>query len=167
MKMRVDFVSNSSSCSFIVDKPVAVVDSLKTAFGETIELPWQANNEMSVTLLGNKESLESIATALEVDKKCVYDSYSEDSSMFELTLPSFMSLLETSRLLLEKTTKLSISCEDTCEDGVLIVKLLNRFLSRQGFTTESIGDEFCSIDLDNSFIAKLAVEAFKNYDNAT
>ena len=65
MKARVDFVSNSSSCSFVVtSSPKDAVKVFNKEFGKTVAWPYDVEG-IDVTLTGTKAALDKVKSVVE------------------------------------------------------------------------------------------------------
>ena len=63
MKARYDYVSNSSSCSFVIKDVAKFLDSLKADLGE-ISLPWFMEDKISFTVTCLEKDAEELESKL-------------------------------------------------------------------------------------------------------
>jgi hypothetical protein len=154
MKVRCDFVSNSSSSSFIVGNPADVVEFLSKVLGidDRTSIPY-AYDKVSFTLVGSEDTLTEIKLVL--DSGYICESYS-DNGMYELSELTFMQLLSISKAHLRKCIKLIVSTEDDYDElSKLFIGALHELLSSNGFNTEDNGEIDISFDDDAPLLFKI------------
>ena len=163
MKIRNDFVSNSSSCSFIIENLKSISSLFRKTFGKDISIPWTIDDKISVSIYGKKQVLESIVELLELDRSYIYHSFgSQDEDEYELSNIYLSLLFNISDDLLQKCKYILVSCEDSDPISVLIVKMMYMFFKNNRI---EVKDNCGDLKLDiNDFTAKLIYEAFKSID---
>ena len=155
MKMRTSFVSNSSSCSFIVDSPKDAIMLFKREFKKCISSIPYSLDDIDFILHGSKEVLERIHNAIEYGSmSSLYDSVGEH----ELSGISLHGVLNIPAKLLSKVTSIVISAEDYRDNDVMFIRLLRAFFTKNGIKTEDCGDTSSGLDRDN-FILELMRKA--------
>lgn len=155
MKIRCDFVSNSSSCSFIVENAMPAIEIFKKF--EKYDVPYSLD-ETEFILCGPYDKLKKIIDVLEIsDENCIWQSAYD--GMYSLTIP-FSSLITLDVGLLDDL-KLTVYASDMRdESNSVFVKLLANVLMNAGVDVENTGE--CSFDLfeSRSIIAALFKELF-------
>ena len=163
MKTRKDFVSNSSSCSFIVEDLTSMVKTLKETFGDDISIPWNINDEISFCLYSSRRNLEELAENIEINKNYINHCFgSSNDDLYELDCISFSSFLVISNDLLKKCKYVLISCDNTYPNSVFIVKMLRIFFKNQGINIKDNSDIDFDLDM-NDFMVKLIYETYKKW----
>lgn len=161
MKTRNNFVSNSSSCSFIIEDLTSLNNLLKTTFGNDISISWAIDDKISVSLYGRKQVLESIVELLEIDKSYISHSFgSSDKDEYALENIYLSLLFKISDDLLQKCKFALISCEDSDPNSVLVVKMLYMFFKNNRIEIKDNSDSDLNLD-KNDFVVKLMYETFK------
>ena len=158
MKTRLDFVSNSSSCSFMVSNPRDAIALFKREFKKCISsLPYEFD-DIDFALHGSKDDLEKIQRAIEYGTVC---SLYDNDNNYELYGISLHGVLNIPVKLLGKVTSMSISAEDYKDGHVMFIRLLRAFFSKNGIKTEDCGDTSSGIDGDD-FMLELMRKALVN-----
>lgn len=158
MKMRGGFVSNSSSCSFMVSNPRDAIVLFKLEFKKCISsLPYEFD-DIDFALHGGKDDLEKICNAIEYGNiSSLYDNNSEH----ELYGISLHGILNIPAKLLRKATSMVVSSEDYKDKNVIFIRLLRAFFTKNGIKTEDCGDTSSGIDGDD-FMLELMRKALAN-----
>ena len=81
MKVRYDFVSNSSSSSFIVRGDCGDVKLLVQKFAEIFHdcaIPWDLNDKVEISIATKNKHYKKLFRALKPDDKCDFSDYYED-----------------------------------------------------------------------------------------
>lgn len=154
MKTRNGFVSNSSSCSFIVHDAKAAMNAFKSEFGKKYnykDMPYGIE-DIIFYLHGKKNALEKIKNYVECSNT-IMDSYHSDDEthMLELSLCTLMSI---PAKMLKGVTSIEVSADDCNHGNVMIVRLLRAFFDGCLLTTEDTGDKWSGLDEDD-FTSKL------------
>lgn len=146
MKTRVDFVSNSSSCSFVVtSSPKDAVKVFNKEFGKTVAWPYDVEG-IDVTLTGTKAALDKVKSAVEcgtVSK--AYDGVDE-YELYGLTVCTALSI---PLRLWKGINQMFVSTEDINEGNVMLVRLLKAFFEKRGIEVADCGDCDSSLDGDD------------------
>ena len=156
MKTRFDFVSNSSSCSFIVHDAKSAMMAFKKEFGKNYDysdMPYGIEDIM-FSLIGNKQALEKIKDAIEhgsIEKR--YDA-ENDADAYELSGLNLCTVMSISTKWWKGIESMTIGADDLNSSNVMVVRLLREFFKQQGFSTRDIGDKWSGID-GNDFMSKL------------
>lgn len=164
MKIRNDFVSNSSSCSFIIEDLKSVSSLLRKTFGEDASIPWTIDDKISVSLYGEQQVLKSIVEFLEIDRSYIYHSFgSSNENEYELSNIYLSLFFKISDDLLQKCRFAMISCENSDPISVLVVKMMHMFFKNNRIKVKDNSD--CDLILDkNDFVVKLMQETFNLTD---
>ena len=160
-KVRLDFVSNSSSSSFVVSNAKKFIENFSTDFKD-ISLPWELDEKISVTL----KCLERDATPVEKyfsDVDYVYKPYSEydidhkwktelddDHYIYGARLSQ---LLECPKDILEKIDKdiVIVTSEENDEFGKMILRLLMNYCKMRKLKTSIDDSEIDFTDQEDFF----------------
>ena len=154
MKIRLNYVSNSSSSSFIVGNPADVVEFLSKVLGidDNTSIPYAYDN-VNFTLVGSEDALTEIKLVL--GSGCICESYS-DNGMYELSELTFMQLLSVNKAQLSRCTKLVVSVEDDYDElSKLFIGALHKLLSSSGFKIEDNGEIDILFDDNAPFLFKI------------
>lgn len=152
MKIRIGFVSNSSSCSFIVDDAKSAIMEFKREFGKKYDyknMPYSIE-DINLFLRGKKKPLEKIKEFLECDNN-IERSYDDSYTLYGLTLYGIMSI---PTKLLKHIDSLGIEADNLNDGNVMIVRLLREFFKQHSFNTKDAGDTWSGLDGDD-FMSKL------------
>lgn len=156
MKTRFDFVSNSSSCSFIVHDAKSAMMVFKKEFGKKYDysaMPYGIE-DIEFSLIGNKQALEKIKDVIaygSIEK--LYDA-ENDVDAYELHGLNLCTVMSISTKQWNGIESMIIDADDLNSSNVMIVRLLREFFKQQGFITRDIGDKWSGID-GNDFMSKL------------
>ena len=157
MKERIDFVSNSSSCSFVINDPVMFKDVI---FKWTKDCSHDLNN------------LSMYLTCKLEDKKSFPDNWSSEGwsydgeYRFSVSFDDFMSLPDE---MLSKLTSIEFMCDDFDTCNVFTLSVLKKALENNNVPVDSSNSEHPLIledssDYDgNKFLTVLCKEAFENH----
>ena len=155
MKTRFDFVSNSSSCSFIVHDAKSAMIAFKKEFGKNYDysnMPYGIE-DIGFSLIGKKQALEKVKDAIEYGSiEKWYDAENDDS--YELCGLSLCTVMSISTKLWKGIESMAIDADDLNSSNVMVVRLLREFFKQQGFSTRDTGDKWSGID-GNDFMSKL------------
>lgn len=146
MKTRLDFVSNSSSCSFIVNDVDKAMSILNDEFKQfTSSMPYCIYN-IEFVIYGTEDVLDAIKQFH--DDGHIYKTYSEQEP-YVLKGLNLMSIMNTPKKLLEGVSKMLITAEDYKESATMIVRLLRALFDKRGISTKDTGDVSSGLDEDN------------------
>ena len=156
MKTRFDFVSNSSSCSFIVHDAKSAMMAFKKEFGKNYDysdMPYGIE-DINFSLIGNKQVLENVKDAIEYGSiEKLYDA-ENDADAYELHGLNLCTVMSISTKQWKGIESIIIDADDLNSSNVMIVRLLREFFKQQGFSTRDTGDKWSGID-GNDFMSKL------------
>ena len=156
MKERIDFVSNSSSCSFVINDPVMFKNViLKWTKGCSHDL-----NNLSMYLICQSGDKSWFPKTWSSDGWNYDDEY-----RFSVSFDDFMSLSDE---LLSKLTSIEFMCDDFDTCNVFTLSVLKKALENNNVPVDSSNSEHPLILEDknnydgNKFITVLCKEAFGN-----
>lgn len=95
MKVRSDFVSNSSSCSFVLKQPFEACKQLFNECKESLDsISWADVDSLEVVLYGSEKDLKQLKSMLDFGNESIYPSYCDDG-LFTLgvSATTFLSVL--------------------------------------------------------------------------
>lgn len=160
MKTRADFVSNSSSCSFVirdVKGALAVIKTLGTDGFVPSEL-----DDLILRIYAKRSVLRDFITTL--DKPLEYDDFSQhldDVDSYDFSLSMLESIPDN---LLQKIDYVYLTCDDYEQEKVLYLSVLYMFLKNEKVDVDAIDSErpLMFQDNDDSFLGQLMRRAFKS-----
>ena len=155
MKICTDFISNSSSCSFIVYDAKSAIKLFKKEFGNKYDyrnIPYGID-DVKFSLLGDKKAIEKIKDFVEYGE--VSSTQYDDSDLYEhhklyrisgLSLEAIMTI---PAKMWNKVKSIDVDADDMVTGNVIFVKLLREFFNSHGLKTENTGDKWCGLDNDD------------------
>lgn len=172
MKTREDFVSNSSSCSFIIANDGGRVKDAVTVFHETFsncEIPYEVEDALRMSCSVKNKWFREVEEELHGESQ--YEPYYGDWrtgqmkkkdpeevswNTIELTASSFEKLAERQDLA-DKIDSISFSCEDSSMTGMVFLRLFYAFFERNGCMPDATGTEhsFLRDVSEDDFLYKL------------
>ena len=174
MKIRNDFVSNSSSCSFIIEDVKKAAKLFSDAFSN-MDIPYNYYSKISVSLAAKNRWYKEIEESLtgSSDYSNTWSDYRDGSIHvkdpedvgFDRIHIDLNILAEANKHLdkYEKTNKICFECDDYDTLGVDMLKQLYQFFKRNGCRPN---DEDTEIDFNNlksdDFLTKLSTYDIKN-----
>lgn len=156
MKTRHGFVSNSSSCSFIVDDAKSAMMAFKREFGKKYDystMPYGIE-DIKFSLIGKKQALENIKDAIEygsIEKRYGAEDDVDEYELYGLNLWTVVSI---STKQWKGIKSMMIDADDLNSSNVMVVRLLREFFKQHGFNTKDTGDKWSGLDGDD-FMSKL------------
>lgn len=167
MKIRMDFVSNSSSCSFIVKDPADAAFAFSKAFAD-VSIPYDFDEKISVSAHAKNKWFRQIEKDLtsESSFEDSYIGYSDGKRHFKdpdavgwdsinLTLGHLANAANHMESY-AKLTDLHFSCDDYDTGGVTNLKSLYDFFKRNGCDVDASDSEIEFTDVKtNEFITRL------------
>lgn len=158
MKTRSDYVSNSSSCSFIINNPKDAVLLFKKEFKKALDsIPYDIDANIDFILHGNKEILEKIKDAIEYGS--LSDLY-DGSGRWSLSELSLRGVLSAPNSLWKGVDELFVSTDGYKDISVMFIRLLRAFFENNGIDVEDCGDIASDIDGDD-FMLELMRKALE------
>lgn len=171
MKIRSDFVSNSSSCSFNITDIKKGVEEL-ISLGE---IPYQINNDLEIRIIFKNKNAYEILSTLYGEKddpmeRCYMDwggklrkPDPEDTQSKEIYFYGLEDLLNTHSQLLNKIESIQIYLNDGHNDFERsVIKMLYDVLKLKGINVDTENSELSiNDDTDNTFITNLVNQLIK------
>lgn len=160
MKTRTDFVSNSSSCSFVINDVKKTIECLKSLNGDGY-VP-SALDELDVRIFAKRSVLKELLDVLDKDPS-YYDDFTknldvEDSYDFNLS-----QLENIPDNILQQINSIYITCDDYEHIKVMYLSVLYLFLKNEGVDVDCSDSEqeLMFQDGDTSLLGKMLRKAFK------
>lgn len=162
MKTRADFVSNSSSCSFVIRDVKGALAAIKT-LGTDGFVPSELD-DLTLRIYAKRSVLCDFIMSL--DKPLEYDDFSQhldDIDSYDFSLSMLESIPDN---LLQKIDYVYLRCDDYEHEKVLYLSVLYMFLKNEKVDVDAIDSErpLMFQDCDDSFLGKLMKRAFKNIE---
>ena len=132
MKTRNDFVSNSSSCSFMLNDVAKFAKELDKIV-KCDEIPYDME-ALNITLYGNKEDIENVAKQIadlheeKFNESNIYSSWM-DKDQYEINA-TLHELMNIDKNALMNIRQMNISCDDYNQSEVLYISLLYKFAEK-------------------------------------
>ena len=160
MKTRTDFVSNSSSCSFVINDIKKTVQCLKSINGDGY-IPSEFD-ELNLRIYAKRSVLKELLDALDQEPS-YYDNFTRDLDIedsYDFTLSQLENIPDE---LLQKISSIYITCDDYEQDKVMYLSVLYMFLKNEGVDVDCSDSErdLMFQEGDTSFLGKLLKKAFK------
>ena len=160
MKTRTDFVSNSSSCSFVINDIKKTVQCLKSINGDGY-IPSELD-ELDLRIYAKRSVLKELLDALDREPS-YYDNFTRDLDIedsYDFTLSQLENIPDE---LLQKISSIYITCDDYEQDKVMYLSMLYMFLKNEGVDVDCSDSErdLMFQEGDTSFLGKLLKKAFK------
>lgn len=160
MKTRTDFVSNSSSCSFVINDVKKTVACLKSINGDGY-IPSELD-ELDLRIYAKRSVLKELLDALDREPS-YYDNFTGDLDIedsYDFTLSQLENIPDE---LLQKISSIYITCDDYEQDKVMYLSVLYMFLKNEGVDVDcnDSEQELMFQEGDTSFLGKLLKKAFK------
>ena len=160
MKTRTDFVSNSSSCSFVINDIKKTVQCLKSINGDGY-IPSEFD-ELNLRIYAKRSVLKELLDALDQEPS-YYDNFTRDlyiEDSYDFTLSQLENIPDE---LLQKISSIYITCDDYEQDKVMYLSVLYMFLKNEGVDVDCSDSErdLMFQEGDTSFLGKLLKKAFK------
>ena len=167
MKARYDYVSNSSSCSFVIKDVAKFLDSLKADLGE-ISLPWFMEDKISFTVTCLEKDAEELESKL-AGNEYKFKEYSDwdHEKKYKTTLEDehyvygvqLYRLVE-NRDVLDKVIRLSIETSETNDSAAeCMLGMLFEYCKTIGLRPDDAASE---TDFQDTFFARLCKAMLKN-----
>lgn len=150
MKMRFDFVSNSSSCSFFVSDCKAAVKVFNAYIKSNDQYPLCLDNT-TFTLNGPEDALKKIAKEIQTSESRISPCYDGWYELPDLNFPQVAYL----KLSLLKHVRLYVSADKYDESNTLFVRLLYALLKSSGIDIDNTGEFSLDLNDDDSFLMRL------------
>lgn len=162
MKTRIDFVSNSSSCSFIIEDIKMFYDKMVELFGEDVDMfTTDFFNGISMQIQVSSNDRNFLESLDGVDSSNIY---SWNDACVASNVP-FASIKAFVSLLAPKAT-IAFECDDYDQDAVTNLSILKKACDKLGIKVDSSSSERdLMFDTDDrrslTVFAKLASIAFE------
>ena len=162
MKTRTDFVSNSSSCSFVIRDVKEALAAIKT-LGTDDYVPYELD-DLILRIYAKRSVLRDLITIL--DRPTEYDDFTQhldDVDSYDFSLSMLERIPDS---LLQKIDYVYLTCEDYEQEKVLYLSVLYKFLKNEKVDVDDIDSErpLMFQDRDDSFLGQLMRRAFKIND---
>lgn len=177
MKIRSDFVSNSSSCSFVLKSPFEACRQLQAECKDSLSGSiWSDVDDIEIYLHGDKQHLEELKKLLGFNDE---DIYADFNGQFEASISSmtfFSALLDMYddehkdiADVFSKITSMSFSVDDYNHAGVRLLGLLYRYFKEN--CNADVSKEGTEHEFDDNerhdFVARLQHLVLSNRGNHT
>jgi len=173
MKVRTDFVSNSSSCSFVLSSRTGTVKDAVGFFAKTFCgccLPYDIGDRVTVGVTTKNKWFKELQEKLTSENSGWKDYYAdwstgkitkkdpEEISYDSISVPiDRLFELNGNDPALSKIDEIRFQCEDSDSIGLLYLRLLYSFFERNRFCPDAASSEhsFIGSGFDDDFMTKL------------
>lgn len=138
MKVRSDFVSNSSSCSFVLKSPFEACKQLQSECRDSLSQSiWSDVDNIEIYLHGDKQHLEDLKKLLGFESESIYSDFNGQFEVCILSTTFFSALLDMYddghkdiADAFSKMTSVSFSVDDYNRAGVRLLSLLYKYFKQ-------------------------------------
>lgn len=164
MKTRNDFVSNSSSCSFVINDISALVEVLRTVFHD-VDIPYDFDNDITCYVYTHKNEWANTFEKITGQKPDYTPSYAEnDICWMDAIHTDFINVAKSPENL-ENAEQIVFQCEDY-GSGPIYLKMLYEFFERMRLNPDAADSENEFLTPEENFFRILS-EYGKNENTRT
>lgn len=160
MKTRTDFVSNSSSCSFVIKDVKNALTAIKS-LGTDGFIPYELD-DIDLHVYAKRSVIKELFDILERTPSH-YDDFNhnlDDEDSYGFNLSALESIPDS---IMQKIDYIYLQCDDYEQTKVLYLSVLYMFLKNEGVDVDCSDSEHELMfqDGDTSFLGKMLKKAFK------
>lgn len=165
MKTRTDFVSNSSSCSFMLNQPFDACKQMHSECNDCLEhVAWSDLEDLEVTIIADKQNLESFMKAIGNSTTSMYQRFGDSCYEAAIDATSFFSMLcdiydgshPDVAIAFSKLKSIQFTVDDYNRNGMRLLTLLYQYFESNcnaSVSTDCSENQFPSQDDD--FVIRL------------
>ena len=159
MKVRSDFVSNSSSCSFVLKSPFEACKQLQSECRDSLNhIPWSDIENIEMSIYGDEQSLKNLKEVLDISSEDIYpDFYSgfclgvSATTFFGSLVGIFDGAYPEKAKAFSKITSIQFSVDDYDRSGVRMLCLLYQYFEQNCKADVNRDDSEHDFELDGNY----------------